>query len=90
MTSFPAPRFERLPIRLDDGTEATVSELDAAGMCVETTAPLHVGDALTLELRPPGSAVVFVATGTVAAVQPAGHGTMARLHFTELRLRDIS
>ena len=77
-----------MTVRFEDGTEATVSDLDGAGMCVETSASIALGDSLTLKLCPPGSAVAFVATGTVTEVQTSPRCTRASLRFTEISLSD--
>lgn len=85
---FSPPPLSGLAVRFEDGTEATVSELDGEGMCVETSASIALGDSLTLKLCPPGSPVAFVATGTVTEVQTTSRCTRASLRFTDISLRD--
>jgi len=89
-SSFPGPQFAQLPVRFEDGTEAIVRTLNASGMCVDTDSPISLGDSLTLELRPPGSVLAYVATGTVVTVEAQERGTRATLRFTDLQLRDAT
>jgi hypothetical protein len=84
------PQSIRLPVRFDDGTEAIVRTLSASGMCVDTSSSVALGDSLTFELRPPGSVVAFVATGTVVTVEVQEQGMRATIRFTDLQLRDAT
>ena len=87
---FSGTQFTQLPVRFEDGTEAIVRKLSASGMCVDTSSPISLGDSLTFELRPPGSVLAFVATGTVVTVEVQERGTRATLRFTDLQLRDAT
>ena len=82
------PQSIRLPVRFDDGTEAIVRTLTASGMSVDTNSSIALGDSLTFELRPPGSALAYVATGTVVTVEAQEQGMRATIRFTDLQLRD--
>jgi hypothetical protein len=88
--NFTDPQSIRLPVRFDDGTEAIVRTLSASGMCVDTSSSVALGDSFTFELRPPGSALAYVATGTVVTVEAQEQGLRATIRFTDLQLRDAT
>lgn len=74
------------PLLLPDGSQATLCRLSAAGMDIETTAPLHIGQELEFDLQVPGSRISFTATGIVVAhVTRAGRAGF-RVNFTRLQL----
>lgn len=79
-------RRMRFPLRFGDGTQATVCELSAGGMYVETPAVLSLGQLLVFELRPPGSHLVFTASGEVVELHAQGRRRGARVRFTDLRM----
>lgn len=73
--------------QLQDGTEAVLRRISAAGMYIETGAPLRVGQELDFELSVPGSAIAFSATGVIARQGPSEHSSGYQVRFTSLRLR---
>jgi hypothetical protein len=56
-------------------------------MYLHTSAALSVGQALSLELRPPESSLVFTAKGIVVMVGTRDGTPGAEVHFTDLRVR---
>jgi hypothetical protein len=72
---------------MPDGTRAGVENLTPWGMVLLTRHALQPGDALALELRPPGAAIAFTASGVVERVAGAGK-RRAHVRFTELRMHE--
>jgi hypothetical protein len=56
-------------------------------MVLRTRARLMVGQGLALELRPPESALVFTAFGTVVTVDTRKATRGVAVRFTDLRVR---
>lgn len=78
-----------LPLRFADGSEAIAHAITAEGMDIETSAPVSTGQTVVLELRPVGSAVIYVAQGLVDGLQTQGHVTVAHVKFTSVHLKPV-
>ena len=84
----PQHRTTSIPLSLPDGTQGWAYDITEEGMYVRPGASLHAGQVLTMELRLPGSPLVFAVEGVVVMPDAGLRGSPgAVVRFTRKRLR---
>jgi hypothetical protein len=86
----PQHRTTSIPLSLPDGTQGWASAITPEGMYVRPGSALHAGQVLVMELRLPGSPLVFAVEGVVAKRDAGERGSLGALvRFTNKRLRSL-
>lgn len=94
MRSSTSPHHQRtttsIPLALPDGTQGWASGITPEGMYVRPAASLHAGQVLVMELRLPGSPLVFAVEGVVVQSEAPESGSRGALvRFTHKRMRSL-
>lgn len=83
-------RTASIPLALPDGTQGWATSITPEGMYVRPGASLRTGQVLTMELRLPGSHLVFAVEGVVIQPDAGERGSQGALvRFTHKRLRSF-
>jgi hypothetical protein len=89
-TNGPQHRATSIPLSLPDGTQGWAHDITPDHMYVRPGSSLHVGQVLVMELRLPGSPLLFAVEGVVVAPDAGQRGTQGALvRFTHKRLHSL-
>jgi hypothetical protein len=78
-----------LPVRLSDGSQARVLDINPSSIYIETDSQQQICGPLNFEMQMPGSRLKFVAQGEVVRVDIRGPKRGFVVRLSQLRLRPI-
>jgi hypothetical protein len=86
----PEHRTASIPLALPDGTQGWASGITSEGMYVRPGVSLRAGQVLVMELRLPGSPLLFAVEGVVVRPDTGERGSQGALvRFTHKQLRSL-